>query len=148
MEAKRRSIGIRLCATCTQKKEKKPTDEKKFKSWAYGFSATVLKVIFVLWAFSIIFGAVMIAYAMITTGQIAEPVNFMHEVNSTFGASVIGVLVTRVVGNVFEHNDGGIFGKSIKEGNENDSASGYVLADDHSSDDVSDCGGSKEDAYG
>lgn len=148
MEAKRKSIGIRLCATCAQKREKKPTDDKKFKSWAYGFSATVLKVIFVLWAFSIIFGAVMIAYAMITTGQIAEPVNFMHEVNSTFGASVIGVLVTRVVGNVFEHNDGGIFGQSIKEEKENDSTDCYVSADDHSSNDVSDSGGSQENVYG
>lgn len=146
---KQNKIGIRLCKTCAENKKKKPNDKKKFQSWAYGFSATVLKVIFVMWAFSIVFGAAMITYAMITTGQIAEPVNFMHEINSTFGASVIGVLVTRVVGNVFEHNNGGIFGQSINEGGyENDSTDSNLSSGNLLGADEPDYGSDQENVCG
>lgn len=142
-----RKIGIRLCATCAQKR-KKPTDEKKFKAWAYGFSATVLKAIFVLWAASIMFCMFVITYALVNNGDIAEPVNFMHEVNSTFGASVIGVLVTRVVGNVFEHNNGGIFGQSIKEGNESECTDSTISSGGLLSGDEPGCGSAEENVYG
>ncbi len=132
---KKQKIGIRLCAKCEKEKKKEMSDEKKkFQSWSYGFSATVLKVVFILWAFAILFGAFVITYALLTTGMIEEPVNYMHEVNSTFGTAVIGVLITRVVGNVFEYNDGGIFGTSRKEKEDECSDSG-VSADHYGDDD-------------
>ena len=111
--------------------------KKQFQKWTYGFSATVLKVVFALWAVSIVFCMFVIGYALFTSGDIAEPVNFMHEINSTFGTTVVGVLVTRVVGNVFEHNDGGIFGTSIREENDNDSTDCNVSAGDMCSNDES-----------
>lgn len=145
---KQKKIGIRICAMCTQNKSKKPTDKKRFRSWAYGFSATVLKAIFALWAVSIVFCMFVITYTIINGGSMEEPVNFMHEINSTFGASVVGVLVTRVVGNVFEHNNGGIFGQSIREGNENDNTDSVVYAGDMRSNDELDRGSGQEDVYG
>lgn len=111
-------------------------NKKDFQKWSMGFSAKVLRVIFALWAVSIVYCMFVITYALITTGDIAEPVNFMHEVNSTFGTSVLGVLITRVVGNVFQYNNGSIFGKSREE-KEDDSTSGGFHADDLCGDDKS-----------
>ncbi len=122
--------------------------KKQFQKWSYGFSATVLKVIFIMWAVSIVFCMFVITYTLINNGDIAEPVNFMHEVNSTFGASVVGVLVTRVVGNVFEYNNGGIFGKSIREENENDDTNSVVYAGDMRGNDEPDRGSGQEDVCG
>ena len=127
----------RMSRRKSRKRMKKLSDKKEFQKWSYGFSASVLKVVFALWAFSILFGAVVIAYALLTTGQIEEPVNYMHEINSTFGTTVVGVLITRVVGNVFEHNNGSIFGTSIKEGDTNDSSDSNVSFDNFSSSDES-----------
>ncbi len=113
-----------------------PETKKSFQKWSYGFSARVLTVVFFLWGLSIVFCMFVIAYCLLTTQSIEEPVNFMHEINSTFGTTVVGVLVTRVVGNVFEHNNGSIFGTSIKEKND-DSTDCDVSIDDHSGDDES-----------
>lgn len=117
-------------------KVKIPETKKQFSKWSLGFSAKVLTVVFILWAVSILFCMFVITYALMTIGNIEEPVNFMHEVNSTFGTAVIGILVTRTVGNVFQYNDGVIFGTSRKE-NENDSTDSNVSADDMCSDDKS-----------
>jgi len=115
-------------------KVKIPETKKQFSKWSLGFSAKVLTVVFILWGISIIFCMFVIAYALMTTGNIAEPVNFMHEVNSTFGTAVIGILITRTVGNVFQYNDGSIFGKSRKEDN-NDSTGSGIFTDDLLGDD-------------
>lgn len=124
-------------------------NKKQFQKWTYGFSAKVLKVVFALWAVSIVFCMFVIGYALFTSGDIAEPVNFMHEINSTFGTTVVGVLITRVVGNVFEHNNGGIFGQSINEGGyENDSTDSNIPSGDLLGTDEPDYGSNQENVYG
>lgn len=104
-----------------------PENKKQFQKWSLGFSATVLKVVFVLWAVSILFCMFVISYQLFTNGSIEEPVNFMREINATFGTTVVGVLITRVVGNIFEHNNGGIFGTSIGKETEDDSTDSDVF---------------------
>lgn len=90
-------------------------DKQKFAKWTFGFSAKALKVITVMWAASMTFGAFIITLALVMTGSIEEPVNYIAEINRTFAASVVAILITRTVGNVFEHNNGSIFGTSIEE---------------------------------
>ena len=74
------------------------------------------------------FAAVMIAYLAIKTDALIEINTLIVEVNKTFVAAVVSILITRVVGNVFEYNNGGIFGKSIRKEKENDSTVGDVSA--------------------
>ena len=91
---------------------KKVETDKQLKKWANGFSVTVLRIVLALWTFSIIFGAFVIGYSLLVYGTIEEPVNFISEINSTFGASVISILITRTIGNIFEYNDGVVWGTS------------------------------------
>ena len=121
--------------------------KEKFKSWATGFSATVLKLITFLWACFMGYSAVMITIAVYETGSLVEVGTFITEVNKTFIASVVTILIARVVENVFEHNDGGIFGHSIKE-ETNDSTDSGVPADDMCNDDGSGDGSDQEDICG
>ena len=60
---------------------------------------------------------ILAAYATIKLGQPYPVV----ELSQQAIASLLGVGVLKVVENVFEHNDGGIFGISRKEGKDNDS---------------------------
>lgn len=89
--------------------------KKTFKHWATGFSATALKVITISWVLLMAYSAVLITLALYRTGTLYEIGTFIAEVNKTFIASVVTILITRVVGNIFEHNDGGIFGTSREE---------------------------------
>lgn len=91
---------------------KKIETDAQLKKWANGFSATVLRIILGLWTFSMIFGAFVIGYSLLKLGTIEEPVNFISEINSTFGASVVAILITRTIGNIFEYNDGVVWGTS------------------------------------
>lgn len=91
---------------------KKIETDDQLKKWANGFSATVLKVVLALWTFSMLFGAFIIGYSLIKYGEISEPVNFISEINTSFGASVISILITRTIGNIFQYNDGIIWGTS------------------------------------
>ena len=91
---------------------KKIETENQLKKWANGFSATVLRIILALWVFSMLFGAFVITYSLLKYGTIEEPVNFISEVNATFGSSVVAILVTRTIGNIFEYNDGVLLGTS------------------------------------
>lgn len=115
-------------------------NEQKFRKWAVGFTATVLKLITLIWGGCMVFAAVVITIALFRTGEFSYLDTYIQYVCGCFTAAVITGLITRVIGNVFEFNDGGIFGFSRKE-NDNDSTDSNVSADDM-------CGGNESNYRG
>lgn len=128
-------VGFKFCALCKKKDE--PTTKKKFQSWAIGFTATVLKLITVIWGGCMVFAAVAILLALYRTGEFSYLDTYIIKVCECFTAAVITGLVTRVIGNVFQYNDGGIFGTSIGKENSDDSTDSGISADDMCNDDES-----------
>ena len=120
----------------------------KFKSWSTSFSARVLTLITILWASFMTFAAVMIAYLAIKTDALVEINTLIIEVNKTFVAAVVSILITRVVGNVFEHNNGSIFGKSIGKEIEHDNTDSSLSTGDMCNNDESDNGSCEESISG
>lgn len=114
-------------------------NEKKFKSWAVGFTAKVLKLITTIWGGCMIFAAVIITIALFKTGEFSYLDTYITSVCGCFSAAVITGLVTRVIGNAFEFNNGGIFGQSIgkEREREDDSTNCDVSADGMCDDDES-----------
>lgn len=104
--------------------------KEKFKAWAVGFSATALRIITIAWIIFMLYSAVLMGISLFKTGNLETLGLFITEVNKTFIASVVTILITRVVGNLFEFNNGGIFGYS--RGSENDSTDSGISADDNS----------------
>ena len=142
----KRKVGIRLCSTCSKKD--KPTSKKKFQSWALGFTATALKLITVIWGGCMVFAAVIITLALYHTGEFSYLDTYITSVCGCFSAAVITGLITRVVGNMFEFNNGGIFGNSVGKESEDDNTNSDVPADNMCGGDESDHGSGKEDIYG
>lgn len=93
-------------------------NKKQFKSWAVGFTASALKIITAAWLATTVFSAIAMVLAIYKTGQFSYLDTFIIESNTTFRASVVTLLITRTVGNVFEHNDGGPWGTSRTGGEE------------------------------
>lgn len=91
--------------------------DKDVKKWANGFSVKVLKLITIGWIAFMIYASVMMAIAIYQTGEFSYLDTFIMEICGVFKMSVIGVLLTRTIGNVFQYNNGGIFGTSVN-GNE------------------------------
>ena len=89
--------------------------KKQFKTWAVGFTAAALKLITGAWIATTAFSAVAMIIAIYVTGQFSYLDTFISETNLTFRASVVTLLITRTVGNVFQYNDGAVFGTSRKE---------------------------------
>lgn len=112
-------------------------NEKKFKRWAVGFTATVLKLITIIWGGCMIFAAVVITIALFRTGEFSYLDTYITSVCGCFSAAVITGLITRVIGNAFEFNNGGIFGQSIGKERDNDSTGGDVFTDGVCNDDES-----------
>ena len=86
--------------------------KKDLRSWANGFSACCLKTILLIWLVTIGYCMFVITYALVTTGEISEPITLLGEVCKIFSVSICTVLITRTIGNAFEYNDGGIWGRS------------------------------------
>lgn len=124
---KKYKVGFRFCALCPNKE--KPTNKKKFQSWALGFTATVLKLITIIWGGCMVFAAVIMTLALYHTGEFSYLDTYITSVCGCFTAAVITGLITRVIGNVFEFNNGGLFGQSVGKENENDSTDSGVPAD-------------------
>ena len=103
--------------------------KKKFQKWAVGFTATVLKLITVIWGFCMIYAAVLMTVALFRTGEFSFLDTYITKVCECFAGAVITGLITRTLGNIFEFNDGGIFGISRKENN-NDSSDCSISTDD------------------
>ena len=85
-----------------------------------------------------IFAAVVITIALFRTGEFSYLDTYITSVCGCFSAAVITGLITRVIGNAFEFNNGGIFGQSIGKERDNDSTGSDVFINDHSDDDFSD----------
>ena len=94
---------------------KVPKNKKEFQRWATGFTANVLRLITAIWGFCMVFAAVVITLALYRTGGFSYLDTFINRVCDCFMAAVVTGLITRVIGNVFEFNNGGIFGVSRKE---------------------------------
>lgn len=108
--------------------------QKQFKKWAVGFTATVLRLITALWGLCMVYAAVIMTLALYRTGEFSYLDTYITKVCDCFMAAVVTGLITRVVGNVFQYNDGSIFGFSREENN-NDSTDCNVSAGDMCSDD-------------
>lgn len=100
---------------------KVPKNKKEFQKWATGFTANVLRLITAIWGICMVFAGAVIAIALFWTGEFSYLDTFINRVCDCFVAGVVTALVTRVIGNVFQYNDGGIFGISREEEDERDS---------------------------
>lgn len=105
--------------------------QKQFKKWAVGFTATVLRLITALWGLCMVYAAVIMTLALYRTGEFSYLDTYITKVCDCFMAAVVTGLITRVIGNVFQYNDGSIFGISREE-DDNDSTGSDFSADDHS----------------
>lgn len=94
---------------------KVPETKRQFQKWSLGFTVNVLRLITAVWGVCMAFAAAAIALALYRTGELSYLDTFINRVCDCFMAAVVTGLITRVIGNVFEYNDGGIFGKSRKE---------------------------------
>lgn len=112
---------------------------KKFQSWSIGFTASVLKLITILWGACMIYAAIIMTLALYRTGEFSYLDTYITKVCDCFMAAVVTGLITRVVGNVFQFNNGPVFGTSIttKEEQNNDSSGSDVYADSMCGDDES-----------
>jgi len=88
-------------------------NKREFRKWASSFSIFALRLITILWTISLLFSMTMIVVGVILTQQFLYLDIFITESFKIFHDSVITILLTRTVGNIFEYNNGGIFGTSI-----------------------------------
>lgn len=95
-------------------------NKREFRKWTSSFSVLVLKLITILWTISLLFSASMILVEVILTQELTFLDIFITESFKIFHDSVIVILLTRTIGNIFEYNNGSIFGTSI--GGENNDA--------------------------
>lgn len=91
-----------------------------FKDWAEKFSIKAFRLITIIWGAQMIYAAGMIVFSVFRTGEFLYLDTFIVEINETFRKSVVAILLTRTVGNIFEFNNGGIFGESIRDNEEDD----------------------------
>ena len=88
---------------------KKRFNKSEVVVWSWEFTKIVITSISVVWVLGTIFSAIMVAYAIHTTGQFSFLDTFITE-NSTTFRDVVGVnLIKSCIENVFKYND--IFGK-------------------------------------
>ena len=100
------------------KKRKKNTNIKDFFNWSLTFTKKLIVICTVLWAFCILYSAVMILYAVIQVGDFSYLDSFITDNGETFRI-VVGVnLISKTVENVFKYNNGGLFGTSLPENSE------------------------------
>lgn len=92
-------------------------NKKEFKKWATSFSVKILKLITILWASFLAYSAIVMTIAIFQTGQLVSLDTFISEVSETFRDAVVAILITRTVSNIFEFNNGGLFGTSMREEN-------------------------------
>lgn len=97
------------------KKRKQTFTPKKALKWSWEFTKVVVSTISIVWVFSTIFSALMVAYAIHTTGQFSFLDTFIIENSSTF-RDIVGInIIKSCVENVFKYNDF-CFKKSYNKG--------------------------------
>ena len=116
---------------------------KKFKKWSLSFTMTVLTLLTVFWFIFMAYAGILMIYAIDKTGQFIFLDTYISRICDCFMAGVITGLITRVVGNVFEFNDGSFMGKSNNKDevnffeDEDDFVSG--MSEDEDVEDMEDC---------
>lgn len=125
----KQSVGLKKCDDCflfkhakrimregqnAEKRMQKITTSEQFKKWSTGFSAKVLILITTFWAVMNAYALFLVTVQFIRFGILDSDVLklFIEKINETFLASVVSILITRTVSNVFQFNEGGIFGIS------------------------------------
>lgn len=104
------------------KKKKKNINIKDFFNWSLTFTKKLIVICTVLWAFCILYSAVMILFAVIKVGDFSYLDSFITDNGETFRI-VVGVnLISKTIENVFKYNNGGLFGTSLPEKSEEASA--------------------------
>jgi len=129
---KKKNIGVRQCTECfllkhakrilfesgraVKKAGRKISTTEQFKKWSTGFSASVLILITTFWAVNNAYVLFLLSVQFFRYGILDSEVLklFIEKINETFLASVVSILITRTVGNVFQFNNGGIFGNSTE----------------------------------
>lgn len=74
-----------------------------------------MKLITILWTVFLSLAVILILVAIIVTREFSYLDTFIQEISKTFRAAVVSILITRTVGNIFQFNNGSIFGESIRE---------------------------------
>ena len=104
------------------KKCKKKITSKDIAVWSLTFTKKVVVFVTFVWFIQVVFSAIMMWYAVQTTGNFSYLDTFISDNGETFRL-IVGVnIVSKTLENVFKYNNGGIFGTSItnaKEGIEN-----------------------------
>lgn len=92
--------------------------------WSLTFTKKVIIIVTVLWTIQLIYSAILIWYAVQTQGNFSYLDAFISDNGETFRLIVGTNIISKTIENVFKYNEGGIFGKSIKETNEENEAVG------------------------
>lgn len=83
--------------------------------WSWEFTKIVVTVISIMWVFSTLYSAIMVAVAVHSTGQFSFLDTFITE-NSTTFRDVVGMNIGKAcIENIFKYND--FFPKKNKSGN-------------------------------
>lgn len=94
---------------------KKYLSNSELKRWSNSFSMAVLKLITGFWVFFNLYILILITVRYFMYGILEADVmtTFIDKMNEVFLASVVSIVIARTFGNIFQYNDGGIFGTSI-----------------------------------
>lgn len=95
--------------TLKRVKKKERFTPRNVVKWTWEFTKIVISTISIVWVFSTIFSAIMVYYAIKSTGQFSFLDTFIIE-NSTTFRDVVGInIVKSCIENIFKYND--FFGK-------------------------------------
>ena len=86
---------------------------KAFMKWSLSFTKKVVTIVTIAWIVFSIYSAIMIYYAVQTTGDFSYLDTFISDVGETFRLIVGAGIVAKTIENVFKYNNGGIFGESL-----------------------------------
>lgn len=84
--------------------------------WSLTFTKKVVVIVTILWAIQLFYSAIMIWYAVNTQGDFSYLDSFITDNGETFRLIVGTNIISKTVENIFKYNEGGIFGKSVVQG--------------------------------
>ena len=91
---------------------------KDMFKWSLTFTKKVITAVTIIWVIQLLFSATLIWYAVQSQGNFSYLDTFISDNGETFRLIVGTNIVSKTIENVFKYNEGGIFGKSVKETNE------------------------------
>lgn len=100
-------------------KIKRYFSNSELKRWSNSFSMAVLKLITGFWVFFNLYILILITVRFFMYGAIEAEIltTFIEKMSEVFLASVVSIVIARTFGNIFQFNDGGIFGTSNNNNN-------------------------------